>query len=61
MTAAPRVKQRLKVGDCVQEVDGDERIGIIVHLMREADLIVVNFPPSQQGVAYHPDDLSVIK
>jgi hypothetical protein len=59
MTADPRVKRRLQVGDYVREIDG-ERIGIVIHRMREADLIVVNFPPSQQGVACHPDDLSVI-
>jgi hypothetical protein len=25
--------------------------------MRDADLVVVNWPPSQQGLAFHPDDL----
>jgi hypothetical protein len=25
--------------------------------MKDADLVVVNFPPSREGVAYHPDDL----
>jgi hypothetical protein len=60
MTASPHVKRRLKIGDCVREIDGGS-IGIVVHLMRGAELVVVNFPPSRQGVAYHPDDLSVIK
>jgi hypothetical protein len=48
--------QRLKVGDCVREVDG-EAIGVIVHVM-ECGLTVVNFPPSREGFAYHPGDLS---
>jgi hypothetical protein len=48
--------KRLKVGDYVREVDG-KPIGTIVHIMREADLIVVNWPPSQHGFAFHPEDL----
>jgi hypothetical protein len=48
--------KRLKVGDYVREVDG-KPVGIIVHIMREADLIVVNWPPSQHGFAFHPEDL----
>jgi hypothetical protein len=47
---------RLKVGDYVREVGG-EAIGIVVHIMKDADLVVVNWPPSQQGLALHPDDL----
>ena len=48
--------KRLKVGDYVREVDG-KVVGIIVHIMRYADLVVVNWPPSQQGSAFHPSDL----
>src|SRR5206468_5190406 len=28
-------------------------LGIIVHIMRYADLVVVNWPPSQHGLAFH--------
>jgi hypothetical protein len=49
-------RRSFKVGDIVRERDGDAH-GIVVHLMRCAGLVVVNFPPSRQGVAYHPDDL----
>jgi hypothetical protein len=48
--------KRLKVGDYVREIDG-QAIGIVVHIMRSADAVVVNWPPSQQGIAYHADDL----
>jgi hypothetical protein len=48
--------KRLKVGDYVREVGG-EAIGIVAHIMKDADLVVVNWPPSQQGLALHPDDL----
>jgi hypothetical protein len=48
--------KRLKVGDYVREVDG-KAVGIIVYIMRDADLVVVNWPPSQQGIAFHPGDL----
>jgi hypothetical protein len=48
--------KRLKVGDYVREVDG-KAVGIIVHIMRHADLVVVNWPPSQQGIAFRPSDL----
>jgi hypothetical protein len=48
--------KRLKVGDYVREVDG-KAVGIIVHIMRHADLVVVNWPPSQQGIAFHPSEL----
>jgi hypothetical protein len=48
--------KRLKVGDYVREVDG-EAVGIVVHIMRSADAVVVNWPPSQQGIAFHPEDL----
>jgi hypothetical protein len=48
--------KRLKVGDYVRELDGNA-VGIIVHIMRDADLIVVNWPPSQHGIAFHPFDL----
>ena len=47
---------RLTVGDYVREVDG-KAVGIIVHIMRYADVVVVNWPPSQQGIAFHPEDL----
>ena len=50
------LSRRLKVGDYVREVD-DKAVGIIVHIMRDADAVVVNWPPSQQGIAYHPNDL----
>jgi hypothetical protein len=50
------MSRRLKVGDHVREVDG-EAVGIIVHIMRYADLVVVNWLPSQQGIAFHPSDL----
>ena len=53
-----RGKQRLKVGDCVREIDGKE-IGIVVHKM-ECGLIVVRFPPRREGIAYHADDLVVM-
>jgi hypothetical protein len=56
MSKQAPVKQRLKVGDCVREIGGKE-IGTVVHIMRRAGLIVVNFPPSREGIAYHPDDL----
>jgi hypothetical protein len=48
--------KRLEVGDYVREIDG-QAIGIVVHIMRSADAVVVNWPPSQQGIAYHADDL----
>ena len=48
--------KRLKVGDYVREPNGT-RVGIIVHIMRDADAVVVNWPPSQQGTAFHPEDL----
>jgi len=48
--------KRLKRGDYVREVDG-EAIGIIVHIMRDAGLVVVNWPPSRHGHAFHPEDL----
>jgi hypothetical protein len=54
--AQEAVMKRLKVGDYVQEVDG-KAVGIIVHIMRDADLVVVNWPPSRQGIAFHPSDL----
>jgi hypothetical protein len=50
------VMKRLKVGDYVREVDGNA-VGIIVHIMRNAHLVVVNWPPSQHGIAFHPEDL----
>ena len=50
------MKRRLKVGDYVREVDG-KAVGIIVHIMRDADVVVVNWPPSRQGIAYHHEDL----
>src|SRR6266699_2780819 len=43
--------KRLNVGDRVREVDGNA-VGIIVHIMREADLIVVNWPPSHRRKPY---------
>jgi hypothetical protein len=46
----------LKVGDYVREVDGNA-VGIIVHIMRDADAVVVNWPPSRHGIAFHPADL----
>jgi hypothetical protein len=48
--------KRLKVGDYVREIDG-RAVGIVVHIMPSADAVVVNWPPSQQGIAYHADDL----
>jgi hypothetical protein len=48
--------KRLKVGDYVREVDS-KAVGIIVHIMRDADAVVVNWPPSQHGFAFHPEDL----
>jgi hypothetical protein len=47
---------RLKIGDYVREIDG-QAIGIVVYIMKDADAVVVNWPPSQQGLAIHPDDL----
>jgi hypothetical protein len=52
--------KRLKVGDYVREVDG-KAVGIIVHIMRYADLVVVNWPPSRQGIAFHPSDLVKVR
>jgi hypothetical protein len=46
--------KRLKVGDYVREPNGT-RVGIIVHIMR--GVVVVNWPPSPQGIAFHPEDL----
>ena len=40
----------------MREADG-KAVGIIVHIMRDADLIVVNWPPSRHGIAFHPADL----
>jgi hypothetical protein len=48
--------KRLKVGDYVREVDG-KAVGLIVHIVRDANLVVVNWPPSRQGIAFHPGDL----
>jgi hypothetical protein len=48
--------RRLKVGDHVREVDG-KAVGIIVYIMRDAGLVVVNWPPSRQGIGFHPGDL----
>jgi hypothetical protein len=45
--------KRLKVGDYVRELDGNA-VGIVVHIMRDAGLAVVNWPPSQHGLAFHP-------
>jgi hypothetical protein len=50
------LSRRLKVGDYVREVDG-KAIGIVVYIMKDADVVVVNWPPSQQGIAFHPEDL----
>ena len=36
------MKRRFQVGDVVREVDG-KAIGTVVHIMKDADLIVVNF------------------
>jgi hypothetical protein len=52
--------KRLKVGDYVREVDG-KAVGIIVHIMRDADLIVVNWPPSRYGIAFHPSGLVKVR
>jgi hypothetical protein len=49
-------RRRFKVGDVVREIDG-EKIGVVVHLMKDVGLVVVNWPPSRQGIAFHPDDL----
>ena len=40
----------------MREVDG-EAVGIIVHIMRDADVVVVNWLPSQHGIAFHSSDL----
>jgi hypothetical protein len=50
---------RFKIGDFVREVD-DTAVGVVVHVMKDAGLIVVNFPPSKHGIAFHPDDLEII-
>jgi hypothetical protein len=52
--------RRLKVGDYVQEVDG-KAVGIAVHIMRDTDLVVVNWFPSRQGLAFHPDGLVKVR
>src|SRR4029077_10229098 len=46
MTADTRVKRRLQFGDYVRKRGDGEVIGIVVHIMKDAGLIVVNFPPS---------------
>jgi hypothetical protein len=48
----------LVVGDFVREVDAD-RVGVVVHLM-DCGLVVVNWPPSHEGIAYHPNDLVTV-
>jgi len=53
-SSAEAVMKQLKVGDYVREVDGNA-VGIIVYIMR--GVVVVNWPPSQQGSAFHPEDL----
>ena len=59
-TASPHQRKgALAVGDYVREVDG-EAVGVVVHLMRDAGVVVVNWPPSKQGVAFHPDDLEKV-
>jgi hypothetical protein len=56
-TQRGRAKQRLKVGDCVKEIDS-ETVGVVVHIMREAGLVVVAYPPKwEEGIAYDPADL----
>ena len=51
--------KRLKVGDYVREIDG-RAVGIVVHIMENADVVVVNWPPSQHGLAFHPGDLVLV-
>ncbi len=45
--------KRLKVGDYVREVDG-KAVGIIVHIMRHADLVVVNWPQANKALLFIP-------
>jgi hypothetical protein len=50
-------RRRLRVGDFVSEVGGKE-IGIVTYIMeKDADLVVVSWPPDRQGYCYHRDDL----
>jgi hypothetical protein len=49
--------KKLRIGDPVREKDGDEKIGVVVHVMRDNDVVVVMFPPRQEGYAFHRDDL----
>jgi hypothetical protein len=62
------MKHRFRVGDIVRERNDPAKVppgekyrcGIVVHLMKDAGLVVVSFPPSQQGIAFHPGDLVMI-
>jgi hypothetical protein len=48
---------KFQVGDYVREVDGDDRkIGKVVHVMRDAGLVVVTWPPSRTD----PRDLVLV-
>jgi hypothetical protein len=54
-----KTKRKFRVGDVVREVGAPRKLGLVVHIMWriEPPLIVVKWPPSQNGVAYIADDL----
>ena len=53
---AQAMNHKLRIGDYVREVDGI-RVGIVIHIMKDCGLVVVDWPSSQQGIAFHPSDL----
>jgi hypothetical protein len=52
-----RRKPRFKVGDYVYEIDDTSRVSIVIRILKDPGLIIVRFPPRQDGVVFHPDDL----
>jgi hypothetical protein len=53
-------KNKLKVGDVVREKGGG-KIGIVRHRMSfDDDLVVISFPPQQEGFCYIRDDLTLV-
>jgi hypothetical protein len=59
MTAASKKRKRLRVGDVVQE-KGADHYGIIVYAMTDESLVVVKWPPDNQGYVWHIDDLEKV-
>jgi hypothetical protein len=56
----PMNKRRFLKGDYVRELDGNA-IGIIIHIMKDCGLVVVKWPPSREGLAFHPEDLVKVR